>query len=363
MRARASILLLLLASLVPPALAQSASLKVQVLTSDQTVPDTQVLIRLRTFEGLEKWGNAKLGNDATFTSLATGRYDVEVSALGYRTARTTVDVESRQGQTVQVVLQRDARAPAGADASPPESNVPARVRSDTERAVLAIQAGKLKEAEKRLRAAVKDAPQSVRANYLLGVVLIQLKQLPEAQKYLEQAIATDPKHALALTALGGLRLDQKDYTAASRLLEQAIAVNSQQWRPHGLLADVRLAQDDFAAARSEAELAIKLSDGSAHYALLTLGQALGALGRYADAADALERFLRAEPASPDAATVKSMLADLAERQRSPGTPRPEPIRNNLGALPLRPGSPLLRGFQARSKAESRHELSVVRYFP
>jgi tetratricopeptide (TPR) repeat protein len=315
----------------------NVTLQVQVLTEGHAVLDGQALIRLRNIQDMdERWDTTHLGSQASLSGLARGSYTLEVSAVGFLTSVVNVDLRAPQ-QVIQIVLKQDVKRTVYAP--PDTTGISRKAREQSERGILALQAGNLNEAEKFLRKALKAAPQHAHVNYLLGIILLQEKRLPEAQKYLEQATVLDPLHAQALTTLGGLRLEQKDYAPAAQLLQRAIAVNARQWRTHWLLANVYLAQQEFEPARTEAELAVNLSNQSAPYAMLALGEALGGLGRYSEALTAFKSFLQELPSGPDAPAVERMIA-AAEARVNTEIPQPQPAALIAPALPLRT-SPLL----------------------
>ena len=332
MKAFASLALVALAML--PAIAQvfpsqsgipgtgSASLRVQVLAADHGFLPTQALVRLRDPQRTyERWETTHDRSETIFYDLYPGAYEIEVSAAGYRSSIMRVDIIGEPVQTsVQVVLLADAGAEVYKPAT--ESGVSAKARKDTERALLDLQLDKLKDAEKRLRRAIKEAPQSAQINYLLGVVLLRAKKAAEAETYFVQAVSLNPRHSQALTALGGLRLEQKDLPGAVEFLQRAVDAAPRQWRPHWLLANARLSQQQFEAARNQAELAIQLSKDSAPYARLVQGEALGALGRDQEAIAALQAFLRQAPTSKDVPAVKQMIAGLQKRQEDSAISEP-----------------------------------------
>lgn len=292
----------------PQRRSEGGTLEVQVLTEAHTALDNQALVRVRNIEDTdERSATTHLGNQASISNLARGSYTVEVSAVGYRTATTRAEVRSSV-QMVQVVLQRDDKKTASA--TPDLSGISRKGRQQCAKGIAALQAGRSKEAEKQFRKALKHAPDNAHVNYLLGITLVQAHRIPEAISFLERSIALDPSHAQALTALGGLRFEAKDYERAANLLERAIAANDRLWRPQLLLANVYLALEQYDRARAHAEAAENLSNHSAPYATLALGQALSGLALTPQALAEFESFLRQAPTSPDAPAVRNVIAEM-----------------------------------------------------
>lgn len=294
----------------------AASVRVQVLTASHTFLPMQALVRLRDPREMhEAWDTTHDRSETVFYHLSPGVWEVEVSASGYRTAVTHVEVFDQPVQyTVQVILTPDP----GTDVykTPADNEITPKARKESQRGLADLQAGKTKDAEKHFREALKEAPQNAQINYLLGVVLLRGRHLSDAEQFFLQAISFDPKHAQALTTLGGLRLEEKDISSAVKFLQQAIAANPKQWRAHWLLANARLLEDQNEAAKSEAELAIQLSNDAAPAAHLVLGEALGNLGQYSEGIFALETYLQQEPASRDAPAVRKIISEMRDTMRS-----------------------------------------------
>jgi tetratricopeptide (TPR) repeat protein len=314
----------------------AASVRVQVLTASHTFLPTQALVRLRDPREMhEAWDTTHDRSETIFYHLSPGVWEVEVSASGYHTAVTHVEVFDQPVQyTVQVILKPDPgtdlyKAPADNEISP-------KARKESQRGLADLQAGKMKDAEKHFREALKEAPQNAQINYLLGVVLLRGKHVSNAEQCFMQAISFDPKHAQALTTLGGLRLEQKDIPSAVKFLQQAIEAGPKLWRAHWLLANARLMEDRNEAAKSEAELAIELSNDAAPAAHLVLGEALGNLGQYREGISALETYLQQEPASRDAPAVRKMISEMRDTMRA--GPVAAPVRvsapGDLANLPI-----------------------------
>ena len=345
MRALISAFILLLASLsvvaaqemtTQPGLPNTgaASLRVQVFGTNHAFLSTQALVRLHDPRQMhEAWDTTHDRSETVFYHLSPGTYEVEVSGAGYHTSVAQVEVFDQPIQyTVQVILKADP----GTEVYKPDNDagLSEKARKESQKGVIALQKGKLKDAEKHLRKALKEEPKSAQINYLLGVVLLRGKRTHEADQLFVEAVALDPLHARALTTLGGLRLEQKDLPSAVKFLEQAIASDRKQWRPHWLLANARLQQERFQDAKAEAELAIKLSNDSAPAVQLVLGEALGNLGDYKEAIIALRSFLQQVPSSTDASAVQQMISEMENAQRTGRNAVTSPAAFQPAALPL-----------------------------
>lgn len=312
----------------------AASLRVQVFGANNNFLSTKALVRLHDPRQMhEAWDTTHDRSETVFYHLSPGTYQVEVSAAGYHTGEANVEVYD---QPIQYIVQVSLKADPGREIYKPDSDSDAGLspsaRKESERGLADLQNGKLKKAEKHFRKALKDSPKSAQVNYLLGVVALRLKQFHDADEFLERTVLLDPRHFRALTALGGLRLEQKDYPAAVKFLEQAIAVDPRQWRAHWLLANTKFQQELYEEAAHEAQLSIDLSSDSSPSARLLLGEALGNLGRYSEAINALGSYLERSPAVDNAASVRKMITEMQEALRNGQFPAPRPVTSLFPSL-------------------------------
>jgi len=262
-----------------------------------------------------------------FTDIPYGDYTAEVSAVGYLSSRQDLKVIAiRNILEFDVVLQRD---PAAINLDVADKLLPTKVRKETRRAVSALKAGNLKDAQKDLDEAYKSAPSSPDLNFLLGYLYFQKKDFAQAGTYLTTATNLNPHNAQALTLLGRAGLERQDYPAARSALEQAVLADGENWLPHNLLADTYLHQKDYGKARDEAQVAIVKGKSVAAPAQLVLGEALVNLGRNQEGIQALNTFLQASPKHPVAGQVRDFIAEI----QGQGTV-PAPSNNALQATAL-----------------------------
>jgi tetratricopeptide (TPR) repeat protein len=272
------------------------------------------------------WQTTGDNGQANFGDLAVGRYEIEVSAVGYLTSHQELNVgTATTTYNMETILKRD---PAAIDLTTPISpKMPSKARKETQRAVAALKSGNLKDAEKQLVAANKSVPNNSDLSFLLGYLSYQKKDLKQAEIYLGQASTADPHNVQALALLGRLRLEREDYSGARTVLEQAVAADTESWMAHNLLADTYLKQREFEKAREQAQLAIEKGQGGGNAAQIVLGEALANLGRGKEALAALNTFLQYTPESPSAPQVRGLITQLEQRDSDPAknsnaTPNP-----------------------------------------
>jgi len=250
-----------------------------------------------------------------FTNVPYGAYDVEVSAVGYISARREVQASNTIIQLqVDVVLRHD---PAAVNLDVGTSMVSPQARKETKRAVLALKSGNLKEAEKHLANAYKSAPADPNLNFLLGYLFFEKKDYARAITYLSASTSANPRNAQALTLLGRASLERSDYPVARSALEQAILADPDNWLPHNLLADAYLHEKNYPRAREEAQVSISKGKNVAISSQLILGEALLNLGQSVEGLQALKQFVQGAPQNPMAAQVRKVVSEVEERGLEP----------------------------------------------
>jgi hypothetical protein len=112
------------------------------------------------------WQTTTDTSEAAFGDLPFGRYDVEVSAVGYLTEHKELEVISAFNTLrLEVILHRD---PEAVELGVADAAMPPKARKEAKRAVSALKSANLSEASKRLDAAYKLAPSNPDLNFLLG---------------------------------------------------------------------------------------------------------------------------------------------------------------------------------------------------
>jgi len=247
--------------------------------------------------------------------LVFGRYEIEVSAVGYLSEQKELQVvTSVSNLRLEFSLRRD---PSAVDLSIADAAMPSKARKEAKRAVSDLKSGNLKNARKRLDAADKLAPSNPDLSYLLGYLSYQEKDMVQAKTYLANTARLNPNHVQALILLGRVGLIQQDYPAAEAALEKAVGVGPDIWMAHNLLADAYLKQRKYAKAQQQAELALEKGKADASIANLSLGQALVNLGKDKEGIQALQAFVRDSPKNPAVPQVRDLIATIEKRNADP----------------------------------------------
>jgi hypothetical protein len=105
--------------------------------------------------------------EAQFELLDRGPYEVEVKAEGYKTERTTLEVDdSSETFSVNVTLSPEA-SPAGAEST--TTPLAPKARKEMEKGIAAIKSGNFREAKTHLVKARKLSPGDSDINYFTGL--------------------------------------------------------------------------------------------------------------------------------------------------------------------------------------------------
>jgi tetratricopeptide (TPR) repeat protein len=304
--------------------------------------DRQALLKLvnlstespvwRTTENASTGVYSENASQAVFTDLPYGKYDVDVSAVGYLSSHKEVSVMATiLQQQIEIVLHRDPDA-VNLDAA--AAVMTPNARKQTKRAISALKSGKLQEAQRYLDVAYKSAPSDPNLNFLLGYLYFQKKDYNQAATYLGTSTSINPHNAQALTLLGRAGLERSDYPAARSALEQAILADTESWLPHNLLADAYLHEKNYGKARDEAQVAISKGRAAAGSAQLVLGQALLNLGNNQEGIQALNLFLQTSPERRLAGEVKDLITQAGQRASNASLADSEQAEARLTVDPL-----------------------------
>lgn len=310
----------------------------------------QALVKLYSeMTSTNVWGTTQDRSQIIFDQVPLADYEVEVSAAGFETTTKDLNVMTAQAYQLIVRLKRDD---AGAVTNPiPGQLLAPKARKEVEKGIVALNSGKLSDAQKHFEVAYKLAPANADLDYLLGFLFMQKKDTDSAQTYLAKAISLDPHHLRALTAMGQLKMEQKEYPAAAAALEQAVTIDPGAWIGHWLLAEAYLQTKTFDKAQEEADLALEKGKGAAVRAEVIKGEALAFVGRSDDARKAFEAFLRDAPKDPIAPSVREMVAHLDETT----TARSDEVGSATSEAVL----PAFASEVAASRSNSRHTETKV----
>ncbi|HEX4769660.1 MAG TPA: tetratricopeptide repeat protein [Bryobacteraceae bacterium] len=213
-----------------------------------------------------------------------------------------------------------------------------------EGAIAALQRGDTASAERLLRETLKEHPQEADAAGLLAVVLDQQNRAPEATPYYQQALASGPVGSGLLNNYGNHLLLTNQPRQARLQFQKAIAIDPENANARIQLARLALEdkqpseaatrlnelppalrdRNDVALLRMRTEYGLGHTDAAADLlqhllsnaqndpaALISIGEALSATGRYDEAASVFDAALQIAPNRVDAIYDAGLAASRA----------------------------------------------------
>jgi outer membrane protein assembly factor BamD (BamD/ComL family) len=286
-------------------------------------PELSITVRDRTGAQITAAGSVKLYRDgilsgsaglshgrAFFGSIPFGSYTVVVDAMGYRGTQRDVNVSVAMRYEVDAILQRDS-APEGDAGVPAKPMLAPKAKEALDKSLKALGKNKLSEAEKYLAEAAELAPSHPDVLYVQGVVFLNEKNWTQAQSVLEKASQMDPTNGRAFSALGMALADQGNYDAAVAPLEKSVQLDPTSWETQYVLGQAYYRRQQYDQALAASQLAMTQSKGKAPEVQLLVAQALTAVGKYEDAAQALRDFLKRYGDRPEAPKARRWLDGLA----------------------------------------------------
>jgi Flp pilus assembly protein TadD len=302
--------------------AQDSSSDTQALRFDR--PEISLTVRNNAGETITTAGTAKLLHDgvpfgdaglshgrAFFGSLPFGDYTLVVEASGYKSTQKDLNLSVAMRYEVDANLQRDTGL-ADATGVPGKPLLAPKAKEALDKSLKALGANKISEAEKYVAEAVKLAPFHPDVLYVQGVVLLDKRDWVQAQSVLEKATQMDPANGRAFSALGMALVDGGNYDAAVGPLEKSLQLNTDTWETQFALGRAYYHRGQYDQALKTSQLALTESNGKAPQIELLVAQALTAVGKYEDAAQALRDFLKRHSDGPDASTARRWLDGLAK---------------------------------------------------
>lgn len=254
----------------------------------------------------------------TFRRLAGGTYTIVVDAgKEYLPARETVPIvealrrgSSGETYTVQIQLQLKVdKSNKAAVVVATLASVPKPARSEYEKA---LQAERIdtKQAIEHLKNAVKLFPQFMLAYNELGAQYFRLGQLKDAAEALTKALEIDPNVFSPRLNYGIVLVLMKKYKEAEPELRRAVEKNDSSAAAHAYLGRTLADERKFDEAEKELKRGLSLGGDQTGWCYRYLGAIYKERGQKAQAADALEKYLKLYPKDKDADSIRQLIREL-----------------------------------------------------
>ncbi len=291
------------------------------------------IVKLYTQGGLHLTASTQDNSTATFPRMGAGEYEVEVSALGYKTGTEHVSVFSGGSVCTVYIYLHSENESSAANTAPSGSVMTPRLQAEIDKGQDKMRRHQYDAARAQFEKAAKMAPGNPDIQYLLGMLEYTQEHFDAARIKFQAALSLNPSHERSLLSLGELQLRTGDPAGAAQTLEKAYQVNGADWRAHWLLANAYFQQKDSEKALSHATRAAELGKDHAATAWVLLGQILVQQEKREEAKRKFETAIRSFPNDPAASEAKIQLAALDKpvvttvsnpQPTQPAPPQPPP---------------------------------------
>jgi tetratricopeptide (TPR) repeat protein len=329
MNFRRLLLLFLIASLAPAASAQSnrstpgsggdASIKGIVLLPNGSPVNEPVKVTLKVLRGDQATTYTDRDGRFQFLHVAGGDYTVEAEADRSRdrfeitSERITVRINAPNFLTLS--LKEKGKAPEPKrdktiSVAMLDQKVPPAAKHEFDNATELARAGKSDESIAALQRAIGIYPDYLMALNDLGAQLLEAGRLDEALVVLKKATQVDPNSFNPQLNLGIVLVQKKMFGDALVVLDHALSAEPSAPAAHLYAGMAASGANDLARAEREFKTAHDLGGSSFAVALVYLAKLDVRQGHKRQAIEALQLYLQEDPAGPNSAVAKKMLADL-----------------------------------------------------
>ena len=195
-----------------------------------------------------------------------------------------------------------------------ELNAPPKAKSEMEKGMEAFAKNDLKKADEKLTKAVEIYPKYSRAWNNLGVVRMRENNQEGAQEAFQKCVDADSKFTPCYTNLARLSMMNKDMPQAAALLNKGLAADPNNVEALALLAKEQLLTGDYAKSLATARKVHGLPHDHMADVHLIAGEALLHQNRDSEAIQEFEMYLKEYPDSPNAAKVRTAMAQIQAKQ-------------------------------------------------
>jgi tetratricopeptide (TPR) repeat protein len=249
---------------------------------------------------------------ATFPRVKAGDYEVEVQALGFKTASETITAYGVGGDlTVYVYLQPESSDSAVRSATGDVAMTP-KLQSEIEKGLVAMRKQEYDIAKLHFARASHLAPSNPDVISLLGTVEMALHHPDLARKQFENALRLEPANARTLLSLGELQMNSEEIPAAIATLEKADEVNDTDWRVHCLLATAYARAGRLPEAEAQAARGATLAREKGAFVTYLLGEIQFSEHKTAEARETWGRLLAQFPTDAIAPKAKARVASTEQ---------------------------------------------------
>lgn len=265
----------------------------------------------------------------SFYRLSSGTFQVRVLTGGTdyqsRTERVSImgSLMGGRGSTSEqvdfVLPLKKERKKTGSVTTTPSSiyvqEVPENARRAYEQGLRELESGKSKDkGVADLQRAIELFPEYYAALDLLGQEYVRRENYAAALPLLTKAVAVNSRSSSTWSSLGYAQYKLRSLAAAGESLAKAASLNADSVFIRLVLGTVERMQQHWANAETQLKQANSLSKSpnpEIHWQLALL---YNQMGRYGEAADQLELFLKIQPDTRDADKIRKLISELRRKK-------------------------------------------------
>lgn len=321
LRSLACVLALLL---FPPFLVAQAEssgncdLSVRVLASDERGIESQIQVEILSPQGVVLATAHVVGAEPAQFHVSNGRsYSLRVSGGGIESVTTPFfeinALEMNHSETVHVKPEKLAAesAPGAPTISVIELNAPRKASAEMNKGMDAYSKGDLEKAAAHFEKAIAAYPPYARAYDMLGAIAIKAANRNKARELFSKSIEADSAFLPAYVDLARLALQDQNYAESESLLAKVIAANPEMPDALALLATTEFANKEYDRALADVQRTHALPNHQQYAEVhLMAGKVLRMQNHLEAAAAQFQLFLIEKPDSPQAESVRALLASL-----------------------------------------------------
>lgn len=299
-----AVLVALLFGLAPAVLAQSTMVRGKVVDAKQQ-PLPGVTIVVESTDGSGRKLTTKTDKKGEFVQLLTQSGGYRITASDPKIGSASNDTRVILGKVSEMVIVLVPSTAANNDAKAAE------LKKVFEEGVAASRANQHDAAIEKFNAALAISPVCFDCQFNIGVALMAKKDEKGAEEAWKKALEMKADYAEAMNALSTLYNNQKRFDEAGAMSAKAASSGSGAGNADAVFNQgiILWNQGKIAEAKVKFEETLK-ADANHAEANYQLGMALLNEGKLAEAVASFETYVKLSPTGANAATAKSMIAQL-----------------------------------------------------
>lgn len=307
-----------------PGTKDNCDLSVRVRTIDERSIETPIKVEVLTSQGVLGTANI-VGGDLAHFKVTSGRnYRLQVSGTALETVMTPFfeinGLEQEHSETILVKFKSEKNESVSANGettiSVNEMDIPKRAGGEMKKGLEAYSQGDMAKARAHFETAAVEYPHYARADEMLGVIAIKGGERIKARELFNKSLEVDATFVPAYLDLARLDMQDQRYAESESLLTKAISLNPSLPDAVALLATTEFADKEYDKALADVERTHSLRNHEEFAEVHVMaGKVLRMQGHPVDAIAQFQLFLKEKPDSPEAASVRSAVAELEAGNR------------------------------------------------